>query len=275
MLSTKSDHIINLYKDKVWNPKVINIILKTVKHVKIDKSNIKETIEINSTEKNSDKKIIEKLGTLVENPVKGYISKENYGRAYRKWKVIKPIINNMHINGLLDYGGGIGDTAFILGRKILKLEKDKTFVIDIDEFGGFKYIPRNDITFIHFNDIDKLNTPVDLITISHVLHHIDYKLYPKIIELFNRILSKNGIIMLYEHDCSNKRMESIINIEHCLYDVVNSKKITYDKFVGEFYAKYLNIKQWIQVFNKYFTPVKIIELKNSDNSFYMFLKRKK
>ena len=174
----------------------------------------------------------------------------------------------------MDYGGGIGDAAFILGRKILKLSKDKTFVIDIDEFAGFKYIPRDDITFVHFNDMDQLNTPVELITISHVLHHIDYKLYPKIIDMFDRILSKDGIIMLYEHDCSNKKMEAIINIEHCLYDVVNSKKINYNKFVGDFYAKYLNIKQWAKVFDKYFTPIKIIELKNADSSFYMFLKRK-
>lgn len=274
MLSKTSNYIVKLYQEEQWKYKVFKIIKRIVSHVGISDSDIYETIEKNIKSKNSDKKIMNVLRKLVENPEKAYEEEENIGRAIRKWKHIKPQLHGIIVHGILDYGGGVGDAAYAIGRKILKLPKSKTFVIDVDEFGGFKYTPRDDITFIHFDDMDKMKSKVELITISHVMHHIDSKLYPKILEMFDRVLSKNGIIMLYEHDCSHNNMATIINIEHCLYDVVNSQKMTYEKFIKDFYAKYLSIKKWEAVFNKYFEPVHKIELHNADNSFYLFFKRK-
>lgn len=275
MLSKTSNHIVKLYKeDSNWENKIVKIIKRVTTHVGISESDIKKTIEKNLKSKNSDKKIMEGLRELVETPEKPYEEDENVGRAFRKWKNIKPQLQGIRVYGMLDYGGGVGDAAFAIGRKILKLPKKKTFVIDVDEFAGFKYTPRDDITFIHFDHMDEMKSKVELITISHVMHHIDYKLYPKILAMFDRVLSKNGLIMLYEHDCSHNNMAPIINVEHCLYDVVNSKKMTYDAFVKDFYAKYLSIKKWEAVFSKYFKPVHTIELKNADNSFYVFFKRK-
>jgi hypothetical protein len=275
MLSKTSNQITKLYKeDSNWENKIVKIIKRVTNHVGVSESDIKETIEKNLKSKNSDKKIIEGLRELVKTPERAYEEDENVGRAFRKWKNIKPQLHGIHVQGMLDYGGGVGDAAFAIGRKILKLSKNKTFVIDVDEFAGFKYKPRDDITFIHFDNMHKMKSKVELITISHVMHHIDSKLYPKIIAMFDRVLSKNGIIMLYEHDCSHNNMSSIINVEHCLYDVVNSKKMTYDVFVKDFYAKYLSIKKWEDVFSKYFRSVHTIELKNADNSFYVFFKRK-
>jgi ubiquinone/menaquinone biosynthesis C-methylase UbiE len=275
MLSKTSKYIAKLYQeDKYWQKRIVSIIRRVVRYVGISETSIKEIIERNLKTKNSDKKIINDLRKLVVNPEKAYGEDENIGRAFRKWNYIKTQLGGMHVRGILDYGGGVGDAAFAIGRKILKLPKDKTFVIDVDEFAGFKYKPRNDITFIHFDDIDKMKSTVDLITISHVMHHIDSKLYPKILALFDRILSKNGLIMLYEHDCTNNNMAPIINVEHCLYDVVNSQKLTYDAFTKDFYAKYLCKKKWESVFKKYFKPVHTIELNNADNSFYTFFKRR-
>jgi ubiquinone/menaquinone biosynthesis C-methylase UbiE len=274
MLSKSSNCIINLYQDDQWNDKVFKIIKRVVRNVGISDSDIHETIEKNIKSKNSDKKIIEDLRKLVTTPEKAYEEEENIGRAFRKWNHIKPQLHGIRVHGLLDYGGGVGDAAFAIGRKILKLPKNKTFVIDVDEFGGFKYTPRDDITFIHFDDMNEMKSKVELITISHVMHHINSELYPEILEMFARVLSKNGIIVLYEHDCSHDKMSSIINIEHCLYDVVNSQKMTYAKYIKDFYAKYLSIKKWEGVFSKYFEPVHTIELNNADNSFYLFFKRK-
>jgi ubiquinone/menaquinone biosynthesis C-methylase UbiE len=273
MLSKTSNYIAEIYQDQNWQLKIIKIIFRVVRYVGISESDIKETIEKNLKSKNSDKKIIDGLRKLVKTPEKAYKEDENIGRAFRKWKYIKPQLRNIRVRGMLDYGGGVGDAAFALGRKILKLPKNKTFVIDVDEFAGFEYIPRDDITFIHFDNMRDMTSTVELITISHVMHHIDSKLYPKILAMFDRILSKDGIIVLYEHDCSHNNMAHAINVEHCLYDVVNSQQMTYNKFVNNFYAKYLSIKKWESIFSKYFTTVHTIELKNADNSFYMFFKR--
>jgi ubiquinone/menaquinone biosynthesis C-methylase UbiE len=273
MLSNKSNYIRDLYKDDKWRSNIMKILLKVTNYAGLNDMNIKVAIEANLKSKNSDKKIIETLRDMVTKPHQAYTTDENVGRAFRKWKYIKPKLNGIKVRGMLDYGGGVGDAAFAIGRKILNLPREKTFVIDVDEFAGIEYKPRDDITFIHFNDMDNLNTTVDLITISHVMHHIDDKFYPKIIDTFNRILSANGIIMLYEHECSHNNMAPIINLEHCLYDVVNSKKETYTTFVKGFYAKYLSIGKWEAVFSKYFKPIDVIKLNNADNSFYMFLKR--
>lgn len=273
MLSNKSNYIRDLYQDDKWRPNIMKILLKVTNYAGLNDMNIKDAIDTNLKFKNSDKKIIETLRDMVTKPHQAYTTDENMGRAFRKWKYIKPKLNGINVRGMLDYGGGVGDAAFAIGRKILHLPREKTFVIDVDEFAGIEYKPRDDITFIHFNNMDKMNTTVDLITISHVMHHIDSKFYPKIIDTFNRILSANGIIMLYEHECSHNNMAPIINLEHCLYDVVNSKKETYTTFVKGFYAKYLSIKKWEAVFSKYFKPIDVIKLNNADNSFYMFLKR--
>jgi hypothetical protein len=274
MLSNKSKYIADLWQDDKWQPHVIKIITKVSGSVGITIFDIKNIIESNLNTKNSDKKIIEGLRNLVKIPETAYNADANIGRAMRKYHYIKNQLHGIRVYGMLDYGGGVGDAAFAIGRKILKLPAEKTFVIDIDEFAGIKYEPRPDITFIHYNDMDKMQSKVELITISHVMHHIDNVLYPKIINMFDRVLSTNGIIVLYEHECSHNNMAPIINLEHCLYDVVNSKKMTYKEFVNTFYAKYLSTEKWEAVFSKYFKPTKIIKLNNADNSFYMFFIRK-
>jgi ubiquinone/menaquinone biosynthesis C-methylase UbiE len=276
MLSKTSSHITKLYKDDGWKTHVIKIILRVVQYVRISEADVIKIIEKHLISKNADKKIINELRKLVVIPEDGaYEISENIRRAFRKWKHIRPQLQGIRVHGMLDYGGGVGDAAFALGRKILKLKKEKTFVVDVDEFAGITYKPRDDITFVHFDNINELKSKVELITISHVMHHIDPNSYPKILDLFNRILSNNGIIMLYEHNCSHTNMVPIINIEHCLYDVVNSKKLTYDKFVGDFYANYMSIKKWEKLFSKYFKQVYTMEIEPCvDKSFYMFFKRK-
>ena len=79
--------------------------------------------------------------------------------------------------------------------------------------------------------------------------------------------------MLYEHDYSHKNMKPIIDLEHCLYDTVVAKKMTYDEFIKTFYAEYLSIKKWEKIFSKHFKSFKLIEKRNIDNSFYLFLER--
>ena len=264
MLSTKSSHIKKLYKNSKWKPILIQLIKKIIRCIDSD---IEKIIEINL----NDKKIVEQLSIITASS-EAYSTQGNINKAFRKWNTIKPNITTS-INGILDFGGGVGDAAFAIGREILKLPIDRTYVIDVDEFGGIQYEPRPDITFIHYDKKENLNKPVDLIMISHVMHHIDNKLYPEIIEFFNKILSSNGIIMLYEHECNHDNIVPIINLEHCLYDVAVTKKMKYDKFVDTFYAKYLSIKKWESVFGKYFTPFNTIKLNNVDNSFYMFFKK--
>jgi ubiquinone/menaquinone biosynthesis C-methylase UbiE len=248
---------------------MIDIIVKILSSVNVTKS---EIIDVINESHENDKKILDKLTKLVKTIKNPYNESDNFKRAFRKWKFISPSID-IKINAILDYGGGVGDTAYAIGNKVLRLPPDKIFVIDVDEFGGIKYKPRPDISFIHFDNIENMHHNVDLIMINHVMHHIKESEYDKIIKLFNRILSKNGIISLYEHDCSDNDMSDIINLEHMLYDVCVAKKLTYTSFIKTFYAKYMPINKWKILFSKYFSVKKIIKLNNMDNSFYIIFKR--
>jgi hypothetical protein len=69
-------------------------------------------------------------------------------------------------------------------------------------------------------------------------------------------------------------MNKIIDIEHCLYDVVMTQKMNYDEFVNDFYAKYLQINEWENLFSKYFKKYYTYEMHNIDNSFFIFLRKK-
>ena len=222
----------------------------------------------------SDEKIVNELSNLVKNPISLYTEEKNRERTLRKWGVLKNHID-IKVNALLDYGGNVGDTAYEYG-KILGLTKNNIYVVDIDEWAGEKWIPRTDITFVHYNNMDKIpSNSIDLITIHHALHHIESNEFKKIIEMYNRVLTNDGIIVLYEHNSKMDDFATMIDLEHLLFDVVVSKKISYNNFIKTFYARYYTIKQWKHIFNKYFVDYFTLETYSSDKSFYLFMKRKK
>lgn len=271
-LSNQSNNIIDLYKSPKWNPK-LQEILKILSYIKINKSDYINIIEkyLNST--NSDHKIFNDLLKLKFTPKNMYSEKSDINRAFKKWNNIKYNIPK-NITSILDYGGNIGMTASVLGRKILKLPKNKTFVVDIEEWSGNKWVPRDDITFYSVVDMKKIpDESIDLITCFHTLHHIPKKEYDYILSNFYRILSIDGCLVLFEHNCTDKEWASLIDLEHAIYDVIVSKKISYVNFVeNEHYAKYLSINNWLKLFQKYgFKQHMVKKLKNRDNSFYLYL----
>jgi ubiquinone/menaquinone biosynthesis C-methylase UbiE len=242
-------------------------------------ANINQQTIINILKNNdSDKNIINKLKELVKYPINSYNEKYNLKRAEFKWSFVRPKINHVinGINSILDFGGNVGDTAYYFGKQ-LGLSKDKINVVDINEWAGIKWEPRKDITFIHYNKLSKIkDKSIDLITVFHSLHHIKESEYNYILENFNRILSDKGVVVLYEHNNNNYNIANLIDLEHCLYDVVLSQKLTYEQFIDTtyFYAKYYHMNQWENIFSKYFKKYYYYEMHNIDNSFFMFFRRK-
>ena len=234
-------------------------------------------IEINTIIKilkqnNNDETILNELRNLIE-PYDVYNEQYNIKKANNRWYIIKKYIN-IKVNSILDYGGNIGDTAYAIGKN-LNLSKENINVVDINEWTGFKWTPRSDITFTHFNDMKNIkDKSIDLITIFHTLHHIKKKKYKYILENLNRILSDNGVVVLYEHDNKNSNVENIIDLEHCIYDVVISQTSTYKEYVNNFYGKYYDIKKWEKIFAPYFTKYNLFVLNNINSSFYMFFTKK-
>lgn len=274
-LSKKSNVIVDLYNSSEWRPKLMNIF-GILRYVKIRDSTILDIIEkYKSNNSKTDYRIMNDLLKLNYTPENLYSENVDITRGFSKWKNIKYYIPK-NITSILDMGGNIGTTAMVIGRRILKLSKDNTLVVDIDEWAGEKWIPRNDITFIHYDCMKNIpDNSIDLITAFHTLHHIPSKEYPNIMNQFHRILSTNGVIVIYEHNCTSNEWAGIIDIEHALYDIIVSKKISYNKFTQtSHYAKYLSISKWKTLFeNAGFKEYNSKELNNKDNSFYLYFQK--
>ena len=273
-LSLSSFVINDLLKNNSMNIKLLKLFIKILKNGNINQESIINIFKESLKQKLSDETIINKFRSMVKYPINTYNENYNMKRAAFKWSFIKKNIN-ININSIMDFGGNVGDTAYYIGKQ-LGLSKDKINVVDINEWAGLKWEPRNDITFTHYNKLSNIkDKSIDLITIFHSLHHIKESEYDYIMNNLNRILSNKGIIVLYEHNNNNYNIAKLIDLEHCLYDVVLSQKLTYKQFIDTtyFYAKYLQINQWENVFSKYFKKYYYYEMHNLDNSFFMFLRK--
>jgi len=273
-LSKNSCGIVKLYKSYKWKPELERLLKKILRYVNISLEQSSKIIENHLESKNSDNKIINELIDMVKKPEQLYSVEYDYKRAYNKWNNIRPHAPKK-INSILDFGGNVGNTSFIIGRRILKLPKHKTFTADIPEWSGETWVPRDDITFINAEKLELIpDNSIDMITTFHVLHHIDAKEYKNIFGHFKRILTKNGFIVIYEHNCDNSNRAILVDVEHALYDTVSSKKASYNTFLKGHYAKYFGLDKWRQMFEAAgFKQFHTIKLHNIDNSFYMFFKK--
>lgn len=272
-LSENSSRISTLYNNPTWKSTIIKLTCKILRNVNIRFNDIKPILE-EKKDVNTDANITSELSNLVKSPEQLYSDSHDFRRATNRWDNVKNHTTTK-VKSMLDFGGNVGNTVFHIGRQILKLSKNNTYSADIPEWSGEKWIPRDDITFIDANKLENISdNSIDMISAFHVLHHIKLKEYPKILKHFYRILSPGGFIVIYEHDCNAANMAILIDIEHALYDVIVSKKNTWGEFVKDHYAKYLSIKKWQTTFeNAGFKKYHVMELKNIDNSFYMFFSK--
>lgn len=200
-----------------------------------------------------------KLKNRFNKPFNFYSSEINYKRAYSRWNAFNKFIQNK-ITSYIDFGGGNGDMAYIIGRQILKLDKNNVFVIDKESFVSTKYKPRDDITF--YENIDNVSKTVDLITSFHVLHHIEnVELY--IDKIINK-LNKNGYLILYEHNITDRLLFNLVDIQHQIYSIVFGN-ISYQNYFKESYSNYRSTPQWINLFRK-LKLIKIIDFHKYDQT---------
>jgi hypothetical protein len=240
---------------------------QSFKQVKIMQNNIKRIM----TKHKTDAAVITAIKKIVT-PTKQYTTKSNERRAYMKLESIKKYGSFDKIDGVLDFGGNVGDTAACFRREF-GLPKSKTFVVDVREWAGETWVPRDDITFVDADKMASIPTgSVDLITAFHTLHHINPAKFPKIISEFNRILSDAGSIVLYEHNAQTPIDSMLINMEHIMFDIAGTK-MTYAAYIKTFYSKYFSTKQWVSMFSKHFAPYREVQKNNIDKSFFLFLRK--
>ena len=87
----------------------------------------------------------------------------------------------------------------------------------------------------------------DCIILSLVLHHAEE--IGKVTDECFRLLKKNGIVLIIEHDVWNDYDNMIINLQHILYSTLYDQKL-------EKRGSYYNIYEWDYIFSKHgFIPI--------------------
>lgn len=172
---------------------------------------------------------------------------------------INKIFKNKKIK-ILDVGVGNGKKTKI----IQKLTNSDIYGTDIKEWGPYNSIKKFSFPFKFIEEnpykIPYKNNIFDCITINLTLHHAD-----DIMEVINeckRILKKEGIIVIIEHDVWNDYDNMIIDLQHRIYNYIfNENEVS----KGDYY----NYIEWDIIFNKC-DMVNIYNERITDNITYSY-----
>jgi len=249
---TFSNKIINnnlfykLYKNKKYKSSLHQIILYIAKTTDTNYDNIINIIKKNKTD-----------STIYNNLHQTYWSKystdssesnssnNNYiiSRAIKNANKIKSIIpkniNLYNRDVFVDIGCGDGSITSELA-KIYKFKK--TIGVDVENWFD-TYTNKNTNIKMVITDGKTINikdNSVDVILCNHVLHHIEH--LDAMLNEIARIIKKDGLLIIKEHNCYYKELSYVIDIYHALYELVFRKKQN-DKFIENYYSNYLSDKE--------------------------------
>jgi len=127
----------------------------------------------------------------------------------------------------------------------------------------------NLINFMYYDgvNIPFQNSSLDLITILMVLHHVE-KL-DNLLKNIHRVLKKNGLLIIKEHDVGNDNLAKIIDIEHYKYDT-----IYFGKYVDKLDTNYYSFDDMKNIIVKNgFKMIKYMKFNNTTKSYFcLFMK---
>lgn len=167
----------------------------------------------------------------------------------------------------LDYGGGNGDIAKIIGRHL-----------GITDSKRILNVEKSDLQFNR--EVTTLQSIPDVklgfVTAFHVIHHLGKNTQTILDEIYNKLVP-GGYFVIYEHDLPIREKDAILkslNLIHFMYECVFEGK-SYKEFVKDseetlFYS-FEEMKRMI-VFTG-FTHIIRKELNNRDKSYYSIFRK--
>lgn len=223
---------------------------------------------------NNLRKIQRKL--LKEQPKKDlYDDTKSKYQAQQIVDSLKRNVKGKEYNSILDFGGGNGKMLVNIGN-ILKIKQENMYLSDIDKWAGLNWTETREknIKYIPSEKLSETNIKVDLIIVSHTIHHINDEIIKERLKTFEKILNKDGIIVLKEHDIDNPIKRKLVELKHIIYDVIIDFKFTYKQQIKEEISNYKSIFEW----NKFFSKFKFIRYernnKSNDWTYFAFYSKK-
>lgn len=198
----------------------------------------------------------------------------------REMRAFDGLINKDNIGTYLDLGCGNGAITAAIGTELFGLKKEHIIGTDINTWAGHMHAQEvsDKITFLPMrtsSDIPIEANTIDVLTAFMMLHHVKDDDLSKLIQEIYRVTTDDAIIILREHDSPNHMVDSLINIEHGLFEVAIEKLTTGAQFQQNYYGKYKSKRDWVMVFNQFgFDAVgQSIDLKTPTRPFFQIFKK--
>lgn len=209
------------YVDNILNKLIVKNYFVENRNLNYLKRDLYTIIDIDSSEKIliGMTQVLGKLRMKLNNEEKNINFKSNSFIDYiSKYKpMLKP-------TSILDIGSGDGTILETLMHHY-HIPKENGFGIDPKLEYNSKF------TKIEFENIESLKYgSIDIIIFSVVLHHLPKKIIDKYLSECSRLISKDGIIVIKEHDyfehpLKNKFYENYINMYHSFYYIYNKEQV--------------------------------------------------
>lgn len=255
------------YKNNDYRNRLLNIIFSKIKLSDFNKEKFIKLIK----EKQSDLII---YNFLRNNSIKKYKKTSGY-LFMNDIKTILESIKQTNIRTYLDFGAGEGIKTLRI-MELLNLKSENVYGLDVEQFFSVSNLQNNTT----YNKIlyDGKNIPkikiknFDLITITHVLHHI--KNIDNILEQLDKLTHKGTILIIKEHDLYESDFAKLIDIEHAIYELVLENNTN---FLDNYFARYYNKNELISLFiNRNYKYIKTTIKKFNDNTnsmYFVFIKK--
>jgi len=234
-----------LNKNKKYNNSLNQIILFIAKTMDTNYETILDILKNNKT----DSTIYNNLHNIYwskytknsnsNNTNNNYITNRAIKNANKIKSIIPKNINLFNKDVFVDIGCGDGSITSEL-VKIYKFKK--SICVDVENWFD-TYTNKNTNIELVITDGKTINikdNSVDVILCNHVLHHIEN--LDIMLDELARIMKKDGILIVKEHNCYYKELSYVIDIYHALFELV-FKKIQNDKFTENYYSNYLSDKE--------------------------------
>lgn len=251
--------------DKYYKPLID--LLKSRTDGKISPRDISKIIENVVEKKLNSAQALDALAAIVSKQHEEKKRGSNEYEAARKQARIRDIqkfsglFDVISIDTYLDVGCGDGTITAAIGQTLFKLDKENIIGIDVESWAGHEHASSVDesITFRKIEEPGVFpveSNSIDVITVNMVLHHIPDDALEQTMSEIHRCLKKQGIIFFRDHDSPNHMVDSLINIEHGIFEVALEQLSTGDEFQKTYYGRYKPKRDWVDLFEVFgFSPV--------------------
>lgn len=240
----------NILNNKIYySTKIKSLVYKLFKHEKNNKNYTYLIKQLNNlilqsknnitTILNINKLLIENnINKITENRFHEWIS-NNIIDLIKKYK----FDNNIKI---LDIGGGEGNILNHISINY-NIPFCNLYCLEQKEWCE-KYQFKNKINYIFWDNINiDINYNIDIVLIMVALHHMTDETINNLLLNIKRILKKDGLIIIKEHDCNNDNIKNIVDWEHHLYHIIMNNNIDEENINNYLNNSIINYKSYYQI----------------------------